>query len=34
MPQAIAKYNKFMGGVDLCDYMLLELYRIDFKFKK
>ena len=25
MPHAIAEYNKFMGGVDLCD-MLLELY--------
>ena len=33
MPHAIAEYNKFMGGVDLCD-MLLELYRIDFKSKK
>ena len=33
MPHAIAEYNKFMGGVDLCD-MLLKLYRIDFKSKK
>ena len=33
MPHSIAEYNKFMGGVDLCD-MLLELYRINFKSKK
>ena len=33
MPHAIAEYNKFMRGVDLCD-MFLELYRIDFKSKK
>ena len=33
VPHAIAKYNKFMRGLDLCD-MFLELYRIDFKSKK
>ena len=33
MPHAIAEYNKFMRGVDLCD-MFLELYRIYFKSKK
>ena len=33
MPHAIAEYNKFMRGVELCD-MFLELYRIDFKSKK
>ena len=33
MPHAIAEYNKFMRGVDLCD-MFLEVYKIDFKSKK
>ena len=33
MPHAVAEYNKFMRGEDLCD-MFLELYRIDFKSKK
>ncbi|XP_018020808.1 piggyBac transposable element-derived protein 3-like [Hyalella azteca] len=32
-PFVVKEYNKFMGGVDLCD-MLIELYRIDFKSKK
>lgn len=32
-PFAVKEYNKFMGGVDLCD-MLIELYRINFKSNK
>jgi hypothetical protein len=32
-PLIVSEYNKFMGGVDLCD-MFLALYRIDRKSKK
>ena len=32
-PEMVHQYNKFMGGVDLCD-MLLSLYRIKLKSNK
>ncbi|XP_046392163.1 piggyBac transposable element-derived protein 3-like [Ischnura elegans] len=33
IPLAIAEYNKFMGGVDLCD-QLLAMYRVNIRTKK
>ena len=32
-PQMVHEYNKFMGGVDLCD-MLLSLYRVKLKSRR
>ncbi len=32
-PKIVQEYNKFMGGVDLCD-MFMALYRIDRRSKK
>lgn len=32
-PEMVHQYNKFMGGVDLCD-MLMSLYRIKLRSKK